>query len=317
MNMNKPTTRVLAALELLQTHGRMSGRELAERLAVNGRTLRRYVRSLEDLGVPVTTERGRYGNYGLIAGYKLPPMMFTNEEALALAIGLLAARGFGFSDTASAIASAQAKLERVLPAELRQRIRAFREAVTVDVPPARAVSHGAELMTLAGAAQAQRRVHLRYRPERGEPSERDVDPYGLVYRSGRWYVAGFCHLRQGMRSFRVDRIEEAWELKQAFERPPGFDVAKYLDASFASIPRAFPVEILLRADLETAMAELRCPHGVLEPQPDGVLLRTRTDSQRWFAQFLLRLPFEYEIRRPAGLRRAVKARALRVLRMIG
>ena len=95
--MYHPTTRVLAVLELLQTHGRMSGSELAARLGVDGRTLRRYISRLEDLGIPIAVEHGRHGGYRLVAGYKLPPLMFTDEEALALSVGLLAARGLGLA----------------------------------------------------------------------------------------------------------------------------------------------------------------------------------------------------------------------------
>src|SRR5258708_19197010 len=122
--MPRPTTRVLAVLELLQTHGRMSGAELARRIEVDGRTVRRYISMLEELGIPITAERGRDGAYMLVAGFKLPPMMFTDDEALALSVGLLAARGLGLADAAPAVASAQAKLERVMPASLKRRGRA-------------------------------------------------------------------------------------------------------------------------------------------------------------------------------------------------
>ena len=114
--MYSPTTRVLTVLELLQTHGKLSGPELANRLGVDGRTLRRYIGKLEDLGIPVTAERGRYGSYSLIRGFKLPPMMFTEDEAMALSVGLLAARQLGLAEAALAVESAQAKLERVMPA---------------------------------------------------------------------------------------------------------------------------------------------------------------------------------------------------------
>src|SRR6266849_6624372 len=107
--MPRPTTRVLAVLELLQTHGRMSGAELARRIEVDGRTVRRYISMLEELGIPITAERGRDGAYMLVAGFKLPPMMFTDDEALALSVGLLAARGLGLAGAAPAVASAQAK----------------------------------------------------------------------------------------------------------------------------------------------------------------------------------------------------------------
>src|SRR5512142_2405716 len=131
--MYHPTTRVLAVLELLQSHGRMTGPELAARLEVNIRTLRRYITMLQDLGVPILAERGRYGAYELGAGYKLPPMMFTNDEALALAIGLLVARRLGLAETVHAVESARAKLEQVLPRELKGRIQALTETVKLDL----------------------------------------------------------------------------------------------------------------------------------------------------------------------------------------
>src|SRR4051812_30527408 len=131
--MYHPTTRVLAVLELLQTHGRMSGADMAARLAVDSRTLRRYIVTLEEMGIPIVTERGRHGGYALIAGFKLPPMMFTDDEALALSVGLLAARSLGFSEAAPAVASAQAKLERIMPANLKKRVRAVDETVRLDM----------------------------------------------------------------------------------------------------------------------------------------------------------------------------------------
>src|SRR6185295_13658768 len=129
--MSAPTARVLAVLELLQTHGRMPGSELARRLGVDPRTVRRYVVSLEDLGIPVTAERGRDGHYMLVSGFKLPPMMFTDDEALALAVGLRAARELGLAEAPAAVSGAQAKLERVMPDGLRRRLRAVGERVTL------------------------------------------------------------------------------------------------------------------------------------------------------------------------------------------
>src|SRR5258708_25647088 len=113
----------------------MSGAELARRIEVDGRTVRRYISMLEELGIPITAERGRAGGYMRVAGFKLPPMMFTDDEALALSVGLLAARGLGLADAAPAVASAQAKLERVMPAGLKKRVRALDETVTLDPSP--------------------------------------------------------------------------------------------------------------------------------------------------------------------------------------
>src|SRR5258706_11385112 len=130
--MYHPTTRVLAVLALLQAHGRMSGAELAQRLEVNIRTLRRYIIMLQDLGIPIEAERGRNGAYILSAGFKLPPMMFTNEEALALTVGLISARHLNLAETDRAIVNAVPKLELVIPLDLKSRVRAMNGTVTHD-----------------------------------------------------------------------------------------------------------------------------------------------------------------------------------------
>ncbi|MGB9430274.1 MAG: YafY family protein [Gammaproteobacteria bacterium] len=313
--MAHPATRVLAVLELLQAQGRMSGADLARRLDVDGRTLRRYIGVLEDLGIPITAERGRYGAYMLVPGFKLPPMMFTDDEALALSVGLLAARSLGLAEGASAVASAQAKLERVMPAKLKSRVRAVHETVTLDLSQASSSRDNAALAVLCSAAQEERRVHLHYRSARGEDTERDFDPYGLVYRGGCWYVGGHCNLRKGLRSFRLDRIAEVRQLDVLFERPADFDAAAHLSFSIASIPRAMPVEVLLRTDLKSAVEQMGGSIGLFESAADGVLLRTSTDGLDWFARQLARLPFAFEIRQPAGLRDAVKAQAERLLQL--
>ena len=127
-----PTTRVLTVLEMLQSHQQLSGPEIAQRLEVNTRTVRRYITMLQDLGIPVEAERGRYGAYRLRPGFKLPPLMFTEEEVLALTLGLLAARKLGLAVAAPAVEGALAKIERVLPHTLRGRVQAVQEALVFD-----------------------------------------------------------------------------------------------------------------------------------------------------------------------------------------
>src|SRR5436305_10426832 len=148
-----PTTRVLTILELLQSHYRLSGPELAERLEVNTRTVRRYITMLQDLGIPVEAERGRLGSYRLRPGFKLPPLMFTEDEALSLTLGLLAARRLGLTSATPSVEGALAKIERVLPLTLRQRVQAIQETLILDFtrPP---VSPTSEVVgTLCVAAQ--------------------------------------------------------------------------------------------------------------------------------------------------------------------
>lgn len=314
--MPHPASRVLAVLELLQSRGRISGPELAQRINVDVRTLRRYIVLLEELGIPITTERGRHGAYMLVAGFKLPPMMFTDKEALALSMGLLAARSLGLHAGESALASAQAKLERVMPDSLKRRLRAVETTVSIESPNTLAMhANATALMLLTHAAHAAERVHLHYRSAQGEESRRDFDAYGLGFRGSAWYAVGHCHLRHGVRGFRVDRIIEVQPLAVRFTRPRNFDVLEWLNHSIATLPRAHHVEVLLHTDLAKAREAFSPAMGLLEAANDGVLLRVRTDDLAWFARQLARVPFDFEIRTPRRLRKELLAHAKRLQKL--
>src|SRR5258708_6338386 len=202
-----PATRVLTILEMLQSRQRLSGPELAARLEVNTRTVRRYITMLQDLGFPIEAERGRHGFYHLRPGFKLPPLMFTEEEALALTLGLLAGRRLGLGMTAPAIEGALAKIDRVLPEKLRGQVQAVQETLGLaevftlqqDSAPESSV-----VLTLSLAVKEQRQVFVRYQTGHSAKSERVLDPYGLVFHAGRWYTQGYCHLRRDLRIFRLD-----------------------------------------------------------------------------------------------------------------
>lgn len=315
--MPRTTLRVLATLELLQARGRVSGPELARHLGVDPRTVRRYIDALDELGIPVTAERGAAGGYELVAGFKLPPMLFNDEEALALSVGLLASDALGLGALSPGVASARAKLERVLPSRLRRRARATGDAVRLELPQGGAAADAAHVALLAAAVDERRRVRLDYRAADGSATERDLDPYGVAWRSGRWYVVGRCHLRRGIRSFRVDRICSGRRLVETFERPAGFDVLEHLARSLATLPRAHVAEILLRATPEQARRELFAAFGTLEPAPAGTLLRVTADDLDWVARELARLPFDFEIRSPPALRAKLAAHARRLARRTG
>ena len=310
--MSHPTTRVLAVLELLQSHTQMSGAELARRVEVDPRTLRRYISMLEEMGIPITTEQGRYGGYRLVPGFKLPPMMFTEEEAQALSLGLLAARGLGLADAAPAIESVQAKLDRVLSSAPKKTLAALRDSVALQTGDARTNADARLLRMLSESAQARFTAALRYRASDGTPTSREFDVYGLVFRAGRWYVVGFCRLRQGLRTLRLDRVAHAELTTQRFERPADFDASEYLSRAMATLPRAIPVEVWLQADLDGARRELSPTLGLAEVSGDGVLVRGSADELDWYARELMRLPFRFEIRKPVELRAAV-ARIARAL----
>src|SRR5262245_11708262 len=131
--MYSPVTRLLTVLELLQARPSITAAQLAQRLEVNGRSARRYITMLQELGIPVEAVRGKYGGYRLRPGYKLPPLMLTEDEALAVTLGLLAARQLGLNNTVPAVEGALAKVERVLPIAVRERVRAVQDSVTVDL----------------------------------------------------------------------------------------------------------------------------------------------------------------------------------------
>ena len=316
--MYHPTTRVLAVLALLQSHGRMTGAELAQRLEVNIRTLRRYITMLQDLGAPIFAERGRNGAYELDSGFKLPPLMFTNDEALALAIGLLAARHLGLAETVPAVESVRAKLEQVMPLELKSRVRALTETITLDLnslqlasPSEVMLTMSSEVMlTMSSAAQLQCRVHLCYRSSQDVETERDFDPYGLAYhRQGKWYVVGRCHLRHGLRSFRLDRVVQVDLTDTRFDRPQHFDALMYVVQAMATLPRQFSFEVLLKTDLVTAQNEIFDMMSLLEPREDGVLLRGSTDDLDWLARQLAKFSFNFVVHEPEQLRVALRRRA--------
>ena len=308
--MYSPTTRVLTVLELLQAHGRLSGPDLAQRLAVDGRTLRRYIGKLEDLGIPVLSERGRYGCYSLMPGFKLPPMVFTDDEALAIALGLVAARGLAVAG--AAVESAQAKLERVMPAPLQQRVRALGETVALDRPPSARAQDSQTLMAFSLASYQCQRVHVQYRSAQNDTTQRDFDPYGLAYRGHQWYVVGYCHLRQGLRSLRLDRVLGVEPRAQRFVAPASFDAVRHLALGVASMPREIQIEVLLHTDMETARRALFDSIGLLHPADGGVMLHSQADDVDWFARELARLPFTFEIRQPPALRTALHALAQRL-----
>jgi predicted DNA-binding transcriptional regulator YafY len=314
--MTRPTLRVLAVLELLQSRGRISGPELARRIGVDGRTLRRYITMLEELGIPIVAERGRFGGYALVPGFKLPPLVFTNDEALALSVGLLAARSLGLADAAPAVAGAQAKLQRVMPQALKRRLRAIDETVALDLSRRDAApGDNAALVTLSSAAQARQRVHLRYRSGEQQDTARDFDPYGLVWRGGRWYAVGHCHLRRDVRSFRLDRVIEVRALPASFGRPEGFDALAHLARSVATLPRAHAIEVRLHTDLDRARRETFDAIGVFTPEDGAVRLSAQADDLDWFARELSRLPFDFSVLAPPALRAAVKRQSARLQRL--
>ncbi|MUN37318.1 helix-turn-helix transcriptional regulator [Actinomadura litoris] len=303
--MSHPTTRILAMLELLQAHHRMSGPELARRLEVDERTVRRYAARLDDLGVPVLAERGRHGGYRLMPGYKLPPLMLTDEEATAVVLGLLAGRRVGLPGQATE--SALAKVQRVLPAALRDRVQALQDTLGFTLAARDATAPATEaLLTLAAATRERRRVRLRYRSWRGDTSERDLDPYGLVFHSGRWYVTGHDHRSGETRTFRVDRVDSAEPRPATFDTPADLDPVQHVTRSLARVPYAHEVEVLLETTLTDARRRVPASVATLTETGGGVLLSTRAEHLDGMARMLAGLGWPFTVRRPDALRDHVR-----------
>ncbi|RUO66360.1 Predicted DNA-binding transcriptional regulator YafY, contains an HTH and WYL domains [Pseudidiomarina planktonica] len=311
--MTGPTTRVLALLELLQSHKRLNGSELAEMLGVDKRTVRRYVRALEDLGIPVTTEQGPHGGYMLVAGFKLPPMMFTHEETLALSLGLLAAKTLQLTDASPALTSVQAKLERVMPEHIQARARSITQHTNLLLPDGGLPQEQALLMPLMEAIESQRRVQIIYVGKEKAGLERELDPYGMFYRLGHWYIGGFCHLRQALRIFRLDRLAEVTLLKDKFERPTNYNAAEQFNENLCNMPGNLAVRVLLHTDLDTATRELGSSASILKPEGDALYIETMVDSTHWFAWWLARLPFDFTIIGPDSLKQALRERAEKLM----
>jgi predicted DNA-binding transcriptional regulator YafY len=311
--MYHPTTRVLTVLELLQSHHRLTGPELAARLEVNTRTARRYITMLQDMGIPIEAERGRYGAYRLRPGFTLPPLMFSDDEALAVTLGLLAARRLGLAATAPAVEGALAKIERALPPKLRERIQAVQAALVLDLTRAETGPEAEVVLELSSAAYAETPVWMRYQAEHGAVTERRFDPYGIVYRQGRWYAVGYCHLRADLRMFRLDRVAAVQPLAGAFTRPPDFDCAAYVVQSLATMPNTWQVAVVLHAPLEQVQRRFSPIFGTLEATPEGVLLRAHAEDLRWIARDLIAAGLPMRVIDPPALRDALRAIAEEIL----
>jgi len=236
--MTTTATRLITLIMLLQHQPNQKAAELAEKLGVSVRTLHRYISMLDEMGIPVYTERGPYGGFSLMRGYKLPPLVFTPEEAVAIYLGTsLVSQMWGKLYQEPAY-GALAKLDNVLPDEQRGEIAwAQRALVARDLHQADPTTFSPLLEKLRRAARQHRQVHMSYQGGADtEPIERQVNPYAMVYRSGWWYLVGFCQLREALRIFRVDRIQQLELLSQPFQMPEDFDVHAYLDEMFKDQP---------------------------------------------------------------------------------
>ncbi|WEH34148.1 YafY family protein [Streptomyces sp. AM 4-1-1] len=322
--MTRPVARVLTLLEFLQSGGVRSVPELADRLGVDERTVRRYVGHLIDLGVPVESVRGRYGGYRLTSGYRMPPLMLSDDEALAVLLGLVAGQRAGLmTATGTASETAAAKVRRVLPERLGRRLDAVLESLAFTAPPGRSAAPDSDvLLSVADAVRHHRPVSIRYTAADGRRSERTLHPYGLVAHSGRWYVTGADPAIGEDRTFRLDRITGAAILPGSFEPPAALDPAERVLSGLATAP--YRHEVLLRVRGTAEQIRTRLPAGIAlvrELPPSGGTgpeteswsrVELRVDRLDWLPAVLASLDRPFVIERPEELRGLVEEFAARL-----
>ncbi|MFJ4623994.1 helix-turn-helix transcriptional regulator [Streptomyces sp. NPDC088812] len=322
--MPRSTGRVLTLLELLQSGGTRTVAELAERLGVDGRTVRRYVNQLIDLDVPVESVRGRYGGYRLASGWRLPPLMLSDDEALVVLLGLIAGRRTGLMTAGhTASETATAKIRRVLPRHVARRLDTLLESLAfTDRPGEFAAPDAGILLTLADAVRHRRPVSMRYTGGDGRRSERTLHAYGIVAHSGRWYVTGKDARSDQDRTFRLDRVSDARTLPGSFEPPDGTDPAQRVLSGFATAEYRHEVTLRIHGTVEQIRARL--PAGVasleeLAPVADEdrgterwLRVRLRAERLDWLPPVLASLDRPFVIEGPDELRALVVAFADRL-----
>jgi predicted DNA-binding transcriptional regulator YafY len=269
--MAETTTRILSLLGLLQAHRQWSGPELADRLGVTQRTLRRDVERIRELGYRVDAVRGPLGGYRLEAGGQLPPLLLSENEAVTMAIGLRVAAQQGLVDGELTTQSALAKFEQVLPAALRRRVNALATHLQAETPRTPTVSQ--ELLgTLALACRDSERIRFSYEDGRGEHTERVAEPHALVVARRNWFLVCWDIRRNDWRTFRLDRMSRLFGTRLRFEprTVPGGDAAAYVAASVASVRNRFSMDVVL----DLPLAEAQSAFGPWGAQASAVDERT-------------------------------------------
>jgi predicted DNA-binding transcriptional regulator YafY len=271
--MGNVATRLLSLILLLQSRPIWKAADLAAELNVSERTIHRYMLMLEEMGIPICSERGPYGGFSLVRGYKLPPLIFTAEEATVLYMGANLVREVWGQTYDDAVTAVTAKLDNVLPDDLRQEVARTQQSLVIggltarDYRPWEPTIH-----TLRRCIGEQRCVHVLYRSSgRQEGTERVVEPYALTLQWGLWYLVGFCRLRQDMRTFRVDRIQHITALEDPFTKPDDFSAREYLERMMHFEPH-YTVIVHLDA---TVASQIRERHGhwmELADQADGSII---------------------------------------------
>lgn len=317
--MPRTSSRLLTLLSLLQTRRDWPGSELADRLEVSGRTIRRDVERLRELGYPVDSLTGPAGGYRLRAGTAMPPLLLEDEEAIAIAVGLRTAARASVSGIEETAVRALVKLEQVLPTHLRRRVAAL-SAATISVPAAGPTVNPQDLTAIATACRDGECVRFAYESRDGAESRRLVEPHALVNLGRRWYLVAWDRGRDGWRTFRVDRLTRPTSAGHRFTpRPlPAKDPARFVERSIAAAPNRFEARVTLHAAAEEIFARTPFHWGTITPIDSGSCeYRTGDDELTRLALRIAMLGVEFELHEPQELAGHLQALADRLHRGAG
>ncbi|MFE6892656.1 helix-turn-helix transcriptional regulator [Streptomyces sp. NPDC057694] len=322
--MTTPSTdtpaRLLTLLSLLQTPREWPGGELADRLRVSRRTVRRDIDRLRDLGYPVQATLGADGGYRLVAGKALPPLVLDDEEAVAIAVGLRAGAGHAVEGVEEASVRALAKLEQVLPGRLRHRVATLQAATIPLTSGDGATIEPGTLTVIASATAGTERLRFHYRAADGSETRRLVEPCRLVSTGRRWYLVAYDIDRDAWRTFRVDRLTEPFATGARFapREVPGGDAAEFVRRSMSSRGAgSYELDVEFAAPVEVVAERVPPAAGTLEPLPDSSGCRLRgasSDAVEWVAVRLAMTGFDFRVRGPEELISAVREMGARMVR---
>jgi predicted DNA-binding transcriptional regulator YafY len=313
------SSRLLTLLSLLQARRDWPGRELADRLEVSSRTIRRDVERLRELGYPVESLTGPAGGYRLRAGAAMPPLLLDDDEAIAIAVGLRTAARASVTGIEETSVRALVKLEQVLPAHLRRRVRALQSA-TMTLPDGGPTVDPQSLTVIATACRDSELVRFAYRGRDGVASRREVEPHSLVNLGRRWYLVAWDRGRRDWRTFRVDRLTRPASTGVRFSQRtlPAKDAADYVARSMSAWASRFEARVTLYAPAEAVRKRVPSHWGAVEPIDDASCeYRTSDDDLDWLALRIAMLGVEFEVREPPELRDHLRAMGRRLERAAG
>jgi predicted DNA-binding transcriptional regulator YafY len=303
--MLETSARLLRLLSLLQTRRDWPGADLAQRLGVSARTIRRDVDRLRELGYPVHATTGTFGGYRLGAGAALPPLLLDDDEAVAVAVGLRTAAGGAVAGIEETSLSALTKLEQVLPSRLRHRVNAL-QTYTVPIINAGGPTVDADVLTaIAGACRDQERLRFDYRDHEGSASIRAVEPHRLVCWGRRWYLVAWDTDRQDWRTFRVDRIEPRTPTGPRFtprDLPDG-DVAAYVARRVSTASWRYRARVTVHAPADALAKRIPTAYGLEVEAVDErtCILHAGADRLETLAVYLGMLGVDFEVSEPPEL----------------